>query len=303
MYRKNYGNAPFKRNKSAESNALRLCYETRSYISQISDQPATFRKTQLAFRKYLTRVKQILKGKYKLNSKHNAVKEIADAFTADGWDCLIITNLDKFDFETAEELIDILSPLLSVCHDMGVNISKHANEIISKIINYYEMNQIYVIAGTFFRELLTYDTIHSAVLSLHTLQLFAQQVISSQFEISVDAFKSIKELLSYKQFVRIFIDENYSEIMRIIERFLSVSYFVKRQTLNLVYNLLDNFPESSFTNTFISDRYNLTEIMNMLDKESSIHIKTEAFYIFSAILEGYLRLKDQVDALPSFEII
>ena len=49
MYRKNYGNAPFKRNKSAESNALRLCYETRSYISQISDQPATFRKTQLYF--------------------------------------------------------------------------------------------------------------------------------------------------------------------------------------------------------------------------------------------------------------
>lgn len=303
MDRSNYGIAPFKRNKSAEATALRLCFETRSYLSQISEQSVTFRKTQEALRKYLTRVEQILRGEHKLSSKLNTVKEMADAFTTDGWDRLIIFNLDKFDFETTKELIEILSPLLRSSPDMRVNISNHVNEIISEIINYYEMDQTYVVAGPFFRELLTYEAIHSAALSLGTLQLFAQQVMSSQFEISADAFESVKALLSSKRFVRRFIDENYSEVMSIIDKFLNVSYFFKRQTLSLVYNLLENFPESSFAYTFITDREKLTEIMNMLKRESSIQIKTEAFYIFSAILEGLLRLRDQMEELPTFKII
>ena len=303
MDRSNYGPAPFKRNKSAEANALRLCYETRSYLSQVSDQSASFRKTQEALRKYLTRIEKILKGEHKLSSKLNSVKEMADAFTSDGWDVIIICNLDKFDFETTKELIEILSPLMRSSPDMRENIASHIEEIIDKILSYYQMEQVYVISGPFFRELLIYEPIHLAALSIHTLQLHTELVTSSQFEISADAFESLKALLANKRLVRRFLDENYNEVMSIIERCLDSSYFFKRQTLSLVYNLLDNFPDSLFACNFITNREKLTETMNMLKKETSIQIKTEAFYIFSAILEGHLRLRDQVEELPTFKII
>jgi calcium binding protein 39 len=285
--RAKYGNAAFRRGKSASATANRLCFETKLYLEQLDDKPSSFYKIEAAFNKYRERIHNILRGQHRLSRLSNTKQEIAAAFVQDELPSVVLVNLHRFDFEVSKEWITVLSHVLV---EVEQQLADSLHVTIPYLISNYRHTKLSMICGQFFRDLVGFPSHQERCLNLDILKALAEYAMTDHFEISSDASESLKALIvGDNEFVGVFLQENYSEVTTLFSKMLSSGYFFKRQTLNLLYRILSLPNCESFTEKYVEDSDNLKYIMNQL-RDDSKHIQMEAFHLFSVIVNHVLSM-------------
>ena len=137
--------------------------------------------------------------------------------------------------------------------------------------------------------------IFSRLLSLETVHALGNYAKNQLFEVSADAFESLKVMLTMESaLVSPFLEHNYWEVVGIIDGFsVSENYFLKRQSLSLLNRLLGHPKNAIFVEYYSKDSENLKRIMTAMKKETSRQVKLDAFCVFAKIVEWMTRLKPE----------
>lgn len=282
-----YGSAAFRGSKSLVGTVSRLCYETRIYLEALDNHPTNFNKIEASSNKYRDRIHSIMRGEHKLSHQHNYRGVVASGLVEDELPSLVLQNLHRFPFEVSKEWITILSGMLT---EIEQHLSDNLHIIVPYLISNYRDTQLSMICGQFFRDLISFPSHHERCLNLDILKALAEYAITDHFDISSDAYVSFKALIvCEKDYVATFLSDSYIEISALFYKMIDAGYFYKRQTLNLVYNIMKLSACRGFTMQYVRDIDNLKYVMNQL-RDDSKHIQGEAFYLFYVIVDQILNL-------------
>lgn len=277
-----YGAAAFKANKTLQANTLRFCYELRCLLS-LED----CSKPSPSFSKYLDRLQHILG-----TDKSPSVRiEIADVFASNGLAIVILHGLQRLDFETDKKLIAMLTALISLSPRLQAGLLAAGEELTATLLSGYADSKLYIICGQFFRELLQFPALFQRALSVATLRSLGLYSKSPQFEVSADAFESLKLLLgSELEFLPDFLAANYVDIEGILEDLRKTdNYFLKRQSLALTVHLLEQERNSQFRQLYAREPEHTKSAMTALKSDSSRQVKVESFFVFACIVDLQMR--------------
>ena len=281
-----YGTSAFKANKSVQANALRFCYELRSML-QRDDTVQSSPAAQRGFPKYFDRVHQIIAGEAQIGRSPTAKQELADVFAGDNLATAIIGGLARLDFETSKQLLLMLAALLSVSPRLQASLISSIPSILPPLLQGYTDPKLYIVTGQFLREMVQWPALAQCILTVETLSTLATFSKSQIFEVSADAFETLKSLFYSEQpYMPDFLATNYSDLVRIIDGLRdSDNYFLKRQSLALIYKLLDNPRNDLFRQMYAREPDHLKHAMTTMKTESARQVKVEAFLVFACIVE------------------
>ncbi|CAG9310122.1 unnamed protein product [Blepharisma stoltei] len=303
MDREKYGPAAFRANKSARANAQRFCYETRHLISLSSNSPE-FRKAHSSFEKYFDRILKIIQGDHKLSKKPESIDEITAVLAEDDFPAFLVSNLTNFDFETAKELLNLISRLLSNGNSLEFYICRHIDRVIIPLITSYSTAELFLLCGQFLRDLLQNPTIFRACLTVEILSTLVRTAIDMPFEIGSDALDTMKILIECEKPVAAeFINEHYVEVLQSLYSLCDKDYYCKRQALSILYNILTRSGTGDFKDQYVVGEENLKYVMMLIRADDSAQVKMEAFHLFMVILKRLVELGRDAHKLPAYKIL
>lgn len=278
-----YGASAFKANKSVQANALRFCYELRSLLQREegAQSPA---KVQQGFTKYYERVHQIITGEARTPSVR---QEVAEVFAGDGIVTAVVTGLTRLDFETSKQLLLMFAALITISPPLQASLSSSMSEVLQQLLQGYTDPKLYVLSGQFLRELLQYPAIAEHALTMDTLSALARLARNPIFELSADAIETMKSLLcSDHAFLSNFLASNFSDVLSLMHSLRdSENYFLKRQSLSIIYRMLDNPRNDLFRRLYAREPEHLKYAMTAMKTENARQVKVEAFLLLGVIVD------------------
>lgn len=186
-----YGTGAFKRSKSVTDNTRRFCYETRRFLISPSD-----KKAFNSFTKYLNRIKSIASGNHKQSRGNQSLSEMAVVISQDNLTIAIIQNIMTFPFEIRQEMIHFVVSLLGIGGGLEESLAGQMDMVFSVLIGYYLNQDISMITGQFLRDLIAAPVLHAPLLNMNYVTQLRQYALNEVFEVSSDAFETIKLLLT-----------------------------------------------------------------------------------------------------------
>lgn len=139
--------------------------------------------------------------------------------------------------------------------------------IIDTLMDGYAFTDIALNCGAMLRECCRHDSIVRAILFSEKFWLFFQRYVHMpNFEVSADAFSTLRELLTRRKLVVCeFLDDRYDQFFQAYDVMLnSENYVTRRQSLKLLGELLLDRANFGIMMKFIASKANLKQIMILL---------------------------------------
>ena len=140
-------------------------------------------------------------------------------------------------------------------------------EIVDTLVAGYAHPDIALNCGSMVRECTRHDAIVRAILFSDNIWLFFQRYVHMpNFEVSADAFATLRELLTRKKAVVCeFLEDRYDQVFEAYDVLLSSdNYVTRRQSLKLLGELLLERANLGVMMRFISSKNNLKQAMILL---------------------------------------
>jgi len=162
----------------------------------------------------------------------------------------------------------------------------------------YEQGEVALTCGQLLRHCLEYETLARYLLYAPSFYKYFTYVEIEEFDISSDAFATLKDLLTkHKTLCAEFLEKNYDTIFQHYTKLLhSVNYVTRRQSLKLLGELLLDRANFNVMTRYISDQDNLKLMMTLL-KDKSRSIQFEAFHVFKVFVANPNKAKPILDIL------
>uniref|UniRef100_A0A182IUK5 Uncharacterized protein n=1 Tax=Anopheles atroparvus TaxID=41427 RepID=A0A182IUK5_ANOAO len=197
---------------------------------------------------------------------------------------LLIQNLHRIDFEGRKDVAQIFINVLirrTGARSPTVEYICTKPEILFTLMAGYDHLSIIFHIGSMLRECTKYEELAKIMLHSDEFFNFFRYVAATAFDVASDAFLTFKTLLtSHNLMCAKFLEQNYDRVFDQYEQLLnSENYVTRRQSLQLLGQLLQNEHNYKVMLKYISKEENLKLIMNMLNDKSNYN-QYEAFHIF-----------------------
>jgi len=214
---------------------------------------------------------------------------------------LLISEMDKFEFEAKKDVAQIFNNLLRKTQNNrspAVEYILRNREILDNLVKGYERAEIALHSGSMLRECIRHEALVKELLASPHLYNFFQYVEAANFDVFSDAFATFKDLLTqHKGPAAEFLEKNYDEVFsRYTELLKSKNYVTRRQSLRLLGELLLDRSNFNIMTRYISDASNLKLMMNLL-RDPSKNIQFEAFHVFKVFVANPHKPKPILDIL------
>lgn len=251
--------------------------------------------------KCISGIKNILYGTNDQEPQTELIAQLAQEIYNANLIKIMIDNIYKVDFEGKKDIASIFNNLLR--RQIG-NRSPTVDHIASKpdilfrLINGYEIQDIALNCGMMLRECCRYEELTKIILYSEHFQKFFDYVELSTFDIASDAFLTFRDLLTkHKSLSASFLEQNYDSFFTNYQKLLiSDNYVTRRQSLKLLGELLLDRYNFTVMTKYISNPDNLKLMMNML-REKSRNIQFEAFHVFKVFVANPNKPKPITDIL------
>ncbi|CAJ0597126.1 unnamed protein product [Cylicocyclus nassatus] len=196
---------------------------------------------------------------------------------------MLITNLQKLDFESRKDVAQIFGNLLR--RQIGtrsptVEYLAARPEILVSLLTGYENADIAIACGQMLRECIRHDQLAKILLQHELFYNFFEYVDLPAFDIASDAFATFKDLITRHSLCAEFLEANYDAFFAKYQQLLeSDNYITRRQSLKLLGELLLDRHNVNIMSRYVSDVDNLILMMKMLC-EKGRNIQFEAFHVF-----------------------
>jgi len=202
---------------------------------------------------------------------------------------VLVTNLERLDFESKKDTAGIFNTLLRrsqidkspSCVDyLGTN-----PQVLVQMVSGCNDKDTALNFGVMLRECIRYEILTKILLQDENFYVFFTLVESPNFDVASDAFTTFKELLTkHKPLVAEFLEKNYEKFFEDYTQLLhSPNYVTKRQSLKLLGELLLDRSNFNVMTKYISQRSNLKLMMTLL-RDKSRSIQFEAFHVFKVFV-------------------
>lgn len=200
----------------------------------------------------------------------------------------LVEKLDIIDFESCKCVVELFGQLCrrttASRTPVAIYLQQHSS-ILFQLLSGYNKSEIALHYGAMFREATRHEILSKEVISSdHFYELFTH-VQGTAFDISSDAFTTLKDLLTrHKTIVAEFLEANFDHFFtKYTELLQSENYVTKRQSLKLLGELLLDRNNFNVMNRYISNEDNLKLMMNLL-KSREKQISFEAFHCFKVFV-------------------
>jgi len=237
-------------------------------------------KAKLA--KRFGQMKAILYGEENAEPNQTKCEDLARALVEGDALIQMVNQVTSLPFEMRKDLSKVFTALLH--RDIGgfSNYMVNQQECVHKLVNMYRSPEMALIGGQMLREIVRQPILHRMILDLGLIwDFFGEFVHSTSFDVASDAFATLRDLLTKnKEISSPFLDSNYD---RFCEAYLllldSTNYVIRRQSLNLLGEILLERSNYQVLIRFIVDKNHLKKIM-LLMRDTSQTIQFEAFHVF-----------------------
>ncbi|CAN0093403.1 calcium-binding protein 39 [Petromyzon marinus] len=257
-------------------------------LAQLEKQDKKAEKASEEVSKSLAAMKEILYGTGDKEPQPEAVAQLAQELYNSGLIPVLITQLQRIDFEGKKDVAQIFNNILR--RQIGTRSPTVeyicANpSLLFMLLKGYETPEIALNCGIMLRECIRHEPLGKIVLCSPQLYDFFRYVEVSTFDIASDAFATFKDLLTrHKIICAEFLEENYDKVFGEYEKLLnSENYVTKRQSLKLLGELLLDRHNFTIMTRYISKPENLKLMMNLL-RDKSRNIQFEAFHVFKVFV-------------------
>eukprot|EP00271_Cylindrocystis_brebissonii_P012030 TRINITY_DN3007_c0_g1_i1.p1 TRINITY_DN3007_c0_g1~~TRINITY_DN3007_c0_g1_i1.p1 ORF type:complete len:344 (+),score=59.88 TRINITY_DN3007_c0_g1_i1:485-1516(+) len=278
--------------KYKAKSAGELVHQTREALSVLHDKAAAKDsmppKVLEGLEKSLVSIRQILEGEYPDWTEEMLISAANEAYRSD-FISLMALRMGKLDWEARKQCIQIWAGLLQYEEDKreprGVAYVENHPEILDDLIEGYTTKDMAPVAGSMLREALKYEPLARCILESPKFTRLFTFVDVPNFDISSDAFLTLKEALKrHRVVVCNYLTANFVKFFECYEMLLkSPSYVTRRQALKLLGEVLLDRANVTVMLRYIADAHNLRVIMVLL-KDQSRTIQFEAFHVFKVFV-------------------
>lgn len=140
-------------------------------------------------------------------------------------------------------------------------------------------------SGTILRDCIRYEPLAAVVIKLSNMWSLFEYISSGPFEMAMDAFSTLDELLTtHAKLAADFLVRNSAQFIAEMNQLLSsANYVIKRQSLKLMGTLIQTRTNYVFMTEYLSQVENLKLVMLLL-RDRSRNIQHEAFDIFKVFV-------------------
>jgi len=217
---------------------------------------------------------------------------------------IVISNLNKFDFDAKKDVVYVVNHLIR--RKVGVRyptvdfIARSGSSMLSILVRSYDMPELGTTVGAILRECAEHEALTDLLLRSEEFWSFFKYVESYQFDVASDAFSTFRALLTiHKELVSRFLLAKYDPFFEHYNQLLQSSNFVtKRQSLKLLGELLLDRANFEVMTRYISSAPRLKQIM-MLLRDKSRPIQYEAFHVFKVFVANPNKVKPVHDILAN----
>eukprot|EP00698_Gefionella_okellyi_P014533 TRINITY_DN4030_c0_g1_i1.p1 TRINITY_DN4030_c0_g1~~TRINITY_DN4030_c0_g1_i1.p1 ORF type:complete len:333 (+),score=89.98 TRINITY_DN4030_c0_g1_i1:39-1037(+) len=241
--------------------------------------------------KRLVQMKELLygTGEKPVEPSPEQVAQLSVEFVNNNLIALLLTNMQKIEFEAKKLVSQILNNILQKSVNdrfIVADYFKQQPELLSVLANSYDLPlEISLPCGSILRECIRHEELASLFLASEDFFKLFDYIDVANFDQASDAFVTFSDLLTkHKSLVAEFLDKNYDQVMtRFLELLKSANYVTKRQSLKLLGEILLSRSNFNIMNRFISSVDNLKMMMNLLRDEAR-NIQLEAFHVFKVFV-------------------
>ncbi|KAJ3026381.1 UNVERIFIED_CONTAM: hypothetical protein HDU68_005749 [Siphonaria sp. JEL0065] len=213
---------------------------------------------------------------------------------------LLIGNICKLEFEAKKDVSQIFNNLLRRQIGTRFPTAEYVGarpEIFVEFFR-YENQDIALHCGMILRECIRHEILAKQILDSPQFWKFFVYVELPTFDVASDAFQTFKDLLTkHKAIVSEFLTARYTDFFEKYTSLLNSSnYVTKRQSLNLLGEVLLDRTNYSTMVKCISSPDNLKLMMNLL-RDMSRNIQFEAFHVFKVFVANPNKAKPILDIL------
>ncbi|VDD88072.1 unnamed protein product [Enterobius vermicularis] len=239
---------------------------------------------------------------------------------------MLVKNLCDLNFETRKRVVSVFSQLLRrkigarfptveylcarydllftllkgvFCKFYQINLPFSQNQCVAKLSStVYESPEVALNCGMILRDCARHEDLVKIILDSPQFYDLFDYTEGSCFDISSDAFTTIKDLLTrHQQICATFLVKNYKSFFSNYQRLLcSKNYVTRRQSLKLLGELLLDRYNYEIMIRYINDAENLKLIMNLL-RERSRGVQFEAFHVFKIFVANPNKTRRVADIL------
>ncbi|CAM0958365.1 unnamed protein product [Alopecurus aequalis] len=197
---------------------------------------------------------------------------------------LIIVFLPYMDLETQKDVTLVVANLQRQKVDCKIVASEYLEvnqDLLDTLMCGYDNTDIAIHYSSMLRDCIRHQVAARYVLSSEHMKKFFDYIQFPDFNLASDCFKTFKELLTrHKSSAYEFFTKNYdwffSEFNSKLLR--SSNYVIRRQSIQLLGDILVDRTNSSVMVQYVSSKQNLIVLMNLLRESKAIQI--EAFRVF-----------------------
>ncbi|XP_066915443.1 calcium-binding protein 39-like isoform X2 [Clytia hemisphaerica] len=270
----------FGSSKKSPSEVVKIISES----FQVLDTDSKGKKAEKAHEdisKQIQTCKNMIIGNDQPDNQSELVAQLAQEFYNNNVFLILITNLERLDFEARKDVVQIFGALLR--RQIGaraptVDFINNKNEVLFTLLKGYETPEIAVNAGMILRECIRYEPLAALIIKSPKFYNLFNYVELSTFDVASDAFSTFKFFGCY----RVLLD--------------SENYVTKRQSLKLLGELLLDRHNFVVMTKYISNPENLKLMMNML-RDKSRNIQFEAFHVFKVFVANPIKTPPILDIL------
>ncbi|KAK8806611.1 hypothetical protein WA588_003175 [Blastocystis sp. NMH] len=251
--------------------------------------------------KRLWQMKNFLFGKGTRDPNMDECEELSKEIIDKHFVIQVLLAFPKLDFEERKSFTQVFCTLLNRDHYKFASrymLSREGSDILLCIMNAYGDPSLTMNAGLMLRECIRIRCIHDRILSDDQLiePLFTKYIYNSNFDISSDAFQTIRELLrTNRQLVSVRLKPQGELCKRIFGwyRILlqSSNYMINRVMIKLLAEFMLDKINFDIMIAFVADADNLKLIMNLMCSPYET-IQFDAFNVFKIFVANPDKSRD-----------
>ncbi|XP_047083698.1 putative MO25-like protein At5g47540 [Lolium rigidum] len=215
---------------------------------------------------------------------------------------LIIVNLPHMDLETQKDVTQVIANLQRQKVDSRIIASDYLEvnqDLLDTLVCGYDNTDIAIHYSSMLRDCIRHQVAARYVLSSQHMKKFFDYIQFPDFNLASDAFKTFKELLTrHKSTAAEFFNKSYDWFFPEFNSKLlqSSNYIIRRQSIQLLGDILLERLNSSVMVRYVSSKENLIVLMNLL-REQSKAIQIEAFRVFKLFTANQNKPREIVSIL------
>eukprot|EP00808_Paulinella_micropora_P026802 g8255.t1 len=192
----------------------------------------------------------------------------------------LLVLLDKFAFEARKAVEQVWTFILRQSGTQQAVQYVTAHKLIPLLANGYSNHEVALHMGAILREAIRHSLLAQQLLSSPEFFKFFEYVEVSEFDVASDAFLTFQNLLTkHLDIAAQFLATNYDKFFPKYTKLLESNNFAtKRQSLQLLGQLLQTRQNFNVMMKFINDPNNLKTIMNLLRCKTKV-LQIEAFQV------------------------